>query len=98
MFLGNDLLSSKNSNFKLQYSNIEKIRFELNDDQKKLYQMAVDQINHNYRLIKHGTSFKEFTEKSWKLPEQYYGNRYSCMLHGIGLCDEWPQKKYPTDG
>ena len=35
MFLGNDLLSSKNSNFKLQYSNIEKIRFELNDDQKK---------------------------------------------------------------
>ena len=47
---------------------------------------------------KDGTSFKEFTEKSWKLPEQYYGNRYSCMLHGIGLCDEWPQIKYPTDG
>jgi Xaa-Pro dipeptidase len=71
---------------------------KFNDDQKKLYQMAVDQINHNCRLIKNGTSFKEFTEKSWKLPEQYYGNRYSCMLHGIGLCDEWPQIKYPTDG
>ena len=70
---------------------------KFNDDQKKLYQMAVEQINHNYRLIKHGTSFKEFTEKSWKLPEEYYGNRYSCMLHGIGLCDEWPQIKYPTD-
>jgi len=71
---------------------------KFNDDQKKLYQMAVEQINHNYRLIKHGTSFKEFTEKSWKMPEEYYGNRYSCMLHGIGLCDEWPQIKYPTDG
>ena len=71
---------------------------KFNDDQKKLYQMAVDQINHNYRLIKPGTSFKEFTEKSWKLPDEYYGNRYSCMLHGIGLCDEWPQIKYPTDG
>ena len=71
---------------------------KFNDDQKKLYQMAVEQINHNYRLIKSGTSFKEFTEKSWKLPEEYYGNRYSCMLHGIGLCDEWPQIKYPTDG
>ncbi len=71
---------------------------KFNDDQKKLYQMAVEQINHNCRLIKNGTSFKEFTEKSWKLPEQYYGNRYSCMLHGIGLCDEWPQIKYPTDG
>ena len=35
MFLGNDLLSSKKSDFKLQYINNEKIRFELNDDQKK---------------------------------------------------------------
>ena len=71
---------------------------KFNENQKKLYQMAVEQINHNYRLIKSGTSFKEFTEKSWKLPDEYYGNRYSCMLHGIGLCDEWPQIKYPTDG
>tara|TARA_B100000700_G_scaffold254382_1_gene286600 strand:- start:1177 stop:2205 length:1029 start_codon:yes stop_codon:yes gene_type:complete len=71
---------------------------KFNEDQKKLYQMAVEQINHNYRLIKSGTSFKEFKEKSWKLPDEYYGNRYSCMLHGIGLCDEWPQIKYPTDG
>ncbi len=68
------------------------------DNQKKLYQMAIEQINHNARLIKPGTSFREFTEKSWKLPNEYYGNRYSCMLHGIGLCDEWPQIKYPTDG
>ena len=60
--------------------------------------MATEHINHNARLIKNGVSFREFTEKSWKLPEEYYGNRYSCMIHGIGLCDEWPQIKYPTDG
>ena len=35
MFLGNDLLASKKSNFKLQYSKNKKIKFELNDDQKK---------------------------------------------------------------
>ena len=69
-----------------------------NDDQKKLYQMAVEQISHNVRLIKAGVSFKEFTEKSWILPEEYYGNRYSVMVHGIGLCDEWPAIRYPTDG
>jgi Xaa-Pro aminopeptidase len=69
-----------------------------NDDQKKLYQMAVEQISHNTRLIKAGVSFKEFTEKSWVLPEEYYGNRYSVMVHGIGLCDEWPAIRYPTDG
>jgi len=71
---------------------------KFNNEQKKLYQMAVEHINHNSRLIKNGISFKEFTEKSWKLPDEYYGNRYSCMVHGIGLCDEWPMIRYPTDG
>jgi len=71
---------------------------KFNDQQKKLYKMAVEHINHNSRLIKNGMSFKEFSEKSWKLPEEYYGNRYSCMVHGIGLCDEWPMIRYPTDG
>ena len=70
----------------------------LNDNQKNLYSMAVNQINHNSSLIKDGTTFKEFIEKSWKLPEEYYGNRYSVMVHGIGLCDEWPSIRYPTDG
>jgi Xaa-Pro aminopeptidase len=70
---------------------------KFNDEQKKLYKMAVEHINHNSRLIKNGMSFKEFTEKSWKLPDEYYGNRYSCMVHGIGLCDEWPMIRYPTD-
>ena len=69
-----------------------------NNEQKQLYKMATDHINHNTRLIKDGVSFREFTEKSWKLPKEYYGNRYSCIVHGIGLCDEWPQIKYPTDG
>ena len=71
---------------------------KFNSEQKKLYLMGVEHINYNAELIKPGLSFKEFTEKSWKLPEEYYGNRYSCMVHGIGLCDEWPMIKYPTDG
>ena len=71
---------------------------KFNVEQKKLYQMAVEHINYNSRLIKPEMSFKEFTEKSWKLPDEYYGNRYSCMVHGIGLCDEWPMIRYPTDG
>ena len=69
-----------------------------NNNQKNLYSMAVNQINHNSSLIKDGTTFREFIEKSWKLPEEYYGNRYSVMVHGIGLCDEWPSIRYPTDG
>ncbi len=71
---------------------------KFNDEQRKLYSMAVEQIDYNSRLIKDGLSFKEFTEKSWVLPEDYYPNRYSVMVHGIGLCDEWPAIRYPTDG
>jgi len=71
---------------------------KFNDEQKKLYSMAVEQIDYNSRLIKDGLSFQEFTEKSWVLPEDYYPNRYSVMVHGIGLCDEWPAIRYPTDG
>ena len=71
---------------------------KFNEEQKKLYSMAVEQIDHNSRLIKDGLSFKEFTEKSWTLPDEYYPNRYSVMVHGIGLCDEWPAIRYPTDG
>jgi len=71
---------------------------KFNDEQKKLYSMARNQIDHNFRLIKPGMSFKELIKKSWVLPDEYYGNRYSCMVHGIGLCDEWPQIRYPIDG
>ena len=70
---------------------------KFNSEQKKIYQMAIDHIHHNVELIKPGLSFKEFVTKSWVLPEAYYGNRYPCIVHGIGLCDEWPMVKYPTE-
>ncbi len=71
---------------------------KFNEEQKKLYSMAMEQIDFNSRLIKDGVTFQEFTEKSWVLPDEYYPNRYSVMVHGIGLCDEWPAIRYPTDG
>ena len=71
---------------------------KFNEHQKKIYLTAVEQIDYNSRLIKDGVSFREFTEKAWILPEKFYGNRYSVMLHGIGLCDEWPAIRYPSDG
>jgi len=71
---------------------------EFNETQKHIYSMAVEHIAHNANLIKPGLAFREFIEKCWRLPEDYYDNRYSCMVHGIGLCDEWPFIRYPTDG
>jgi len=31
------------------------------------------------------------------LPASLSANRYPCMLHGIGLCDEYPFIAYPED-
>jgi Xaa-Pro aminopeptidase len=66
--------------------------------QKKLYKIAMNQIEHNASLITPGLTFKEFTEQSFQLPRDFIKNRYTCVLHGIGLADEYPYIPYPEDG
>ena len=68
-----------------------------NDEQRRLYSLATEHIQHNKGLIKAGTSFREFAEKAWKLPDNCYDNHYPCIIHGIGLCDEWPFIAYPNE-
>jgi Xaa-Pro dipeptidase len=62
----------------------------MNKKQAELYNSAVEQIDHNLALIKPGTSFAEFNQKSWRIPEKYIPYRYSLAVHGVGLVDEWP--------
>lgn len=65
--------------------------------QRKLYQLAYEQLQHNMSLLRPGVGFREIAEKSWPIPEQYAQNRYSCILHGIGLCDEYPHLAHRQD-
>jgi Xaa-Pro aminopeptidase len=60
------------------------------DMQKRLYAYAQEQITHNWSIIKPGMSFREFNEKSLRIPEEYWPNRYGVAVHGVGLCDEYP--------
>ena len=69
---------------------------KFSDEQKKLHNLAVEHIKFNAELIKPGLTFREFAEKSWKLPDNCYDNHYPCQVHGIGMCDEWPFIKYPN--
>ena len=39
--------------------------------------------------MKAGVSFREFSEKTWKIPDEFVDNRYGAA-HGIGLADEYP--------
>ncbi|MBM3531430.1 MAG: aminopeptidase P family protein [Alphaproteobacteria bacterium] len=62
----------------------------MSNEQRTLYAAAVEQIDHNLSILKAGMSFREFNERSWKIPAKYMERRYSVALHGVGLADEWP--------
>ena len=56
---------------------------------------GIDHINHNMSLLKPGLTIPELIEKSHRLPDKYQQLKYGCMMHGVGLCDEWPLVAYP---
>lgn len=60
------------------------------EQQKSLYRLAYEQIMTNAELIKPGVSYREFSEKAWPIPERFYDNRYCFVMHGVGMCDEFP--------
>ncbi|WP_191601583.1 M24 family metallopeptidase [Marinomonas algicola] len=59
-------------------------------EQRHIYQLAYEQVQYNMSLLKAGLSYKEFSQKAWKIPAENYPNRYCCLAHGIGLADEYP--------
>lgn len=67
------------------------------DEQRWLYEVARKQIEDNIAMLKPGMSFREIAEKGSALPEDCVGNRYSVLMHGVGLCDEYPAIYYDID-
>lgn len=67
------------------------------DEQRRLYGIAAEQLAHNLELVKPGRSFREYSEKAWKIPDEFVKNRYSVLAHGIGLCDEYPSLAHQID-
>ncbi len=59
-------------------------------EQKRLYGLAYEQVHANLDLLRPGMGFREFAEKAWRMPESCLPNRYSVVVHGVGLCDEYP--------
>lgn len=59
-------------------------------EQRKLYRLAHEQVQHNMELLRPGLSHREFVERSWDIPPAYWHNRYCCVVHGVGLADEYP--------
>ena len=59
--------------------------------QKQVYRLAAAEIDHNLKLVRPGTSFAEFQKKAFQVPEEYRKNAYTCIVHAVGMCDEYPR-------
>ncbi len=62
--------------------------------QKALHALATEHIAHNIELLRPGMRFHEFIDKSFQLPDDYLDGRYGVVMHGVGLCDEYPSILY----
>ncbi len=60
------------------------------EEQKTIYKLSWEQIHHNMALLRAGVSFREFSEKSWTVPERYRQLDFGVFLHGTGMCNEYP--------
>jgi Xaa-Pro aminopeptidase len=65
--------------------------------QRTLYRLALEQIETNTALLRAGAGFREVMEASWAMPDRYVAHRYMSLVHGAGLCGEYPYIPYPQD-
>ena len=59
--------------------------------QKQLYRLALDEIEHNLKLIRPGITLTDFQQQAFLPPEAFHENAYTCVIHGVGMCDEYPR-------
>ena len=64
------------------------------DEQRRIYAYAYEQIQHNVEMLKPGITFHEASLAGWKIPPEFSKNKYSSMIHGVGLADEYPSIKH----
>ena len=58
-------------------------------------QHAHEHIQSNMSMLAPGVSMRSLSENCHRLDDQYQAQKYGCLMHGVGLCDEWPLIAYP---
>ncbi len=67
------------------------------DKQRKAYEIAHAQLQHNTALLTPGMGFLEYSDKAYQLPDNCLPNRYADVAHGCGLGVEYPLIWYRED-
>ena len=58
-------------------------------------QHGVEHIMTNMEMLKPGVMIPDLIANSHRLDEKFQKQKYGCLMHGVGLCDEWPLVSYP---
>ena len=58
---------------------------------------AHDHIMTNMQMLKPGVALRDLTFGTHVLDPKYQKQKYGCLMHGVGLCDEWPLIAYPDN-
>ena len=58
---------------------------------------ARDHIDINMAMLKPGARIRDIVHGGHQLAPQFQRHKYSCKMHGVGLCDEWPYLPYPDN-
>ncbi len=56
---------------------------------------AVEHIETNMEMLRPGVNIQDLSRNTHVLDTKYQKQKYGCLMHGVGLCDEWPLVAYP---
>ncbi|MDQ2089076.1 dimethylsulfonioproprionate lyase DddP [Marimonas arenosa] len=56
---------------------------------------AHEHIMTNMEMLRPGVTIPELTANCHRLDDKFQKQKYGCLMHGVGLCDEWPLVAYP---
>jgi Xaa-Pro aminopeptidase len=60
-------------------------------------QHGVEHIMQNMQMLKPGVMIPDLSANTHVLDPQFQKLKYGCLMHGVGLCDEWPLVAYPDN-
>lgn len=59
------------------------------------FREGLDHIASHKERLRPGVSVRDLVFGGHDLAPEYQRQKYSCKMHGVGLCDEWPFVPYP---
>jgi len=57
-------------------------------------QHAHEHIMTNMEMLRPGVNIQDLSRNAHVLKPEFQKGKYGCLMHGVGLCDEWPLVAY----